>query len=251
MIAAVGASSIFYSHRYTNTVKVWGLYSVQFFNLFVGAPVVLLSLMNIALEIVQRPEVQNVPLSSNIIFLLFGLSIISTAIGIGIHSTSTSVSEAFPKGVRTKAFLINEVFHKYLSHELTNLGAIGISLSLGLLEINHPSQIPEFSLTIAVGLGLVISLVAASSIIRGTFIGLSIFASFLVSLMLAIPMYTLYSADKIISYPMAVTCFVSVTVTFILLSLAALGVSFSDAFAKKLVKFLFPTGHPVRESFHL
>ncbi len=251
LIMTMVTAFIFYSHRYTNKVKIWGLYSVQFFNLFVGSPLVLLVILNIALDIVRRPEIEHITLSSNILFALLGLSIISTAIGNGIHSTSTSVSEAFPQGVRTKAFLTNEVFHRYLSHELGNLGGIGIAVFLGLLETNHPAQVPEFGLLSAALFGIVIGILAATYIVRGTFVGLSLFASFFGLIFMSIALYPLYDSGEIVHYPISVMAFAAVAAVFVLLITTSLIVLFSDRLSKRLVKFIFPKGHPMRESFHL
>lgn len=52
-------------------------------------------------------------------------------------------------------------------------------------------------------------------------------------------------------YPISVTMFVAVTAVFISLTVVALTVFFSDNLTRKLVRILFPRGHPIREIFHL
>lgn len=252
MILATAIAAVFYTRkRYAGTKRLFGLYSAQFFNLFVAMPIITISIVNITLEVNSRPEVQNIPTSANLILSLLILSLISTAIGNGIHSTSTSVSEAFPEETRTKAYFTNEIFHKYLSHEFINIGAIGIAIFLGLLEINHPAQYPPFSPGIAVSLGIIIGFIASFSIIRGTYIGLSLLILFWGMLVMAFSIYPLYSSHHLYNYPLSLMNLTSIATTFLLLLAFSIIVIFTDNLEKRVVKLIFPKRDELRKSFHI
>ncbi|GEM_PF-6754755 len=253
IIATAITSTVFYTKsRYTGTKKVLGLYSAQFFNLFIGMPIVMVSVINIVLGVASRPEVQNLFTSTSVILSFIIASLISTGIGIAIHSTSTSVYEAFQKSEHNdKAYLTNEVFHKYLSHEFANVGAICLIIFIGILEVNHPAPNPIFSLGIAELFGLLIGAITSFSIIQGTYVGLSLLTSFWRSLLMSVAMFPIYGFENLQNHPLSVAMLTSVTLIFILLLLFSLAILFTEGPKKKLIKILFPKEHQVRKLFHM
>jgi hypothetical protein len=144
-----------YPKRFTSHKRIDGLYLVQFYYLVIGTPIVAVSLINLATEVISRPTVHLLPISTDVVYSCYIVCILVAAIGAGIHSTSTSVSQTFKGHPKSDAYLTNERFHLGLSHHMGYLGGIGTLLCLFLLELNHPTfQIFDPRVTILIGVML-------------------------------------------------------------------------------------------------
>lgn len=243
------SSVLVYSKRYTNSFHLGGLFLVQFYDLVIVSSLVFVALINIAIEISSRPEVVNIPVPTLVIFSFLSFFIALAFIGNAIHSTSASVSQAFPKGSRTKAYFTNEFFHKSTSHDMTYLGAAGIILFLGLLELNHPAVTQVLGLGLVLIFGAGTGVILALSTIWSTFIGVSLASAFVTSLVLLFNVQGVW--DHLENYPVTVMMLSSaLTILGILFVFGAIILTSKKA-TRSVVKHLFPKGHPAREYFHL
>lgn len=243
-----------YKKRFTSEFNFGGMHFIQFYY-FIVAPVIVILFINAALDIIRRPEAINFPLPSNLMFILFAFSLILGAMGVAIHSTSTTVYEAFKRGkdlqseVEKKAYKINELYHQSLSHNLVYLGSLGGLLMLGLLELNHPrmESMANFNLTVA--LGITLGIVGTIGILRGAHVGFEIVASFFGSVILGYSVRT-YALDTT-SYPIAFASLAAMVTVFSLLSLTTIIFLISESLSKRVVKRTFPKGHPFHENINL
>lgn len=229
------------------------------------APLAGILLINIAFQIFQRPAVHNIPLSDSFLFIMVVLSAIICSIGVGIHSTSTSVYQAFLRDKRyigqeedeiekNQAFLINEKYHGNLSHNLTYLGGIFVWFFIALLEVNHPNTKGILPLTddliVAVGIviGTISSLAVLWSAYSGFNIGIVLISTFLTSLLLYLFAYP--DMHTVVAYPMSYAMFLSLLTMFSLLALVTLIFIASERLSHRLVKRAFPKGHAAHEELH-
>ncbi len=239
---------IVYKLRYSSMLKIRGLYFVQFYYLMIVTPIMAMALINIGLDITNLPEINNFPVSTDVLFSLYLLSIIIGAIGSGIHSTSTSVAEAFKNKVTLNAYTINEGFHGPLSHELVFLATAFVTLFIGLLGINHP--LPSFTnITFIIFVSFIIGIVNAVTVIRSTHIGISLITSFTTTLILLITILPISHQLQI--YPYSILALTSAFTTFCLLLIASLIYATSKRISKVLIKACFPKGHPIHEVFQM
>lgn len=92
---------LLYRRRFTSELRIGGFYFTQLVYL-IFSPVAAALLLNVAFEIVNRPKEAIFPASNAWLFNLFSLSIVVASIGAAIHSTSTSVYQAFLKDRRVQ-----------------------------------------------------------------------------------------------------------------------------------------------------
>ncbi|HBL51897.1 MAG: hypothetical protein A3D24_00975 [Candidatus Blackburnbacteria bacterium RIFCSPHIGHO2_02_FULL_39_13] len=242
---AVVSAAFVYTKRYSSSRRIGSLYFIQFFYLFVLSPAVFISLLNIALNIYLRVPTPEA-IDGSLLFSLFALSLAIGVAGNGIHSTSTSVFQAFQKRSQLKAFLTNEAFHGPLSHDMTFAGSLLTAFFLSLLEITRPASYSQ-SLTIFIFLGILIGLAQAISIIWSTHIGLNLGVSFICVAILS--SFLPQMQDSLFLYPIAISMFSLLATTFVILAFVGLSVVLFKSTTKKMVRLLFPTGHPIHESF--
>ncbi len=238
-----------YRKRYTSEMRVKGLYFIQFYYLFILTPIISLSLIQIGLEVMRRPEVINFPVESQVLFSMYLLSIIFCTIGSGIHATSTSVSQALRKYNYLQAFHINEGFHGALSHDMIIVGIVYAANFIMLLELNHPlSQANNYYL-LSIVLGICIGIGGVITVIRGTHLGINIIASVISLFIEAVALFPLsYSLHY---FPFATTAHIAL-ITFVVGLLIATLIYLSSArLTKHLIRFCFPKGHPLRENFRM
>jgi hypothetical protein len=239
-------TAFMYSKRYTSTRRIGGLYLVQFYNLLIATPLIVLALFNIALEIFLRPEVVNIPISSRILYSLFCLALTIGAIGSGIHATSTSVAQSFPIGSRSRAYFTNEVFHGVMSHDMLYLAGIMLTVILTFLEINHPISSYNYSLETLISVGILIGICQAMGVVWSTHIGVNLIAAFFGTF---IVLYTYNPFINWTEHPLAVIFLVSLGTIFITLGVVGVIYLKSKRLSDRLVRFIFPKGHPFREVF--
>lgn len=200
-------------------------------------------MFDVGSDIFSRPHVVNLPISGNILYNLYNFSVMMIVVGMGIHSTSTSVYQSFKNKDRLEkeAFHTNELIHGPWSHNMSQLGAMFSILLLGLLELNHPyfGRIINFNLLL-VG-GIFLGTLGTISVLRSTYMSLPMIISFIGSLVLG---YGLRNyAMNIYSYPMAIIATSAIITMFILVSLASITFAVSETWSKKIVKRAFPKGH--------
>lgn len=234
------------------------MYYVQLYYLILGV-VGPLVLFYAGLDIYHRPEVRNLPISSNLLLGFYTTALVVAAIGAGIHSTATSVYQALIKEKQThlQSFKINEIFHLNLSHNLLFIGTLLASFFLSVLEINHPSSRNSMFLNAGstITLGVVIGLIETVTILRSaghTFsshINYSIIGSAIASL--AIFIFCRPFMTSVDAFPVAFILFSSlVTVLLCLIILTAIFMT-SHSLSEKIVNRTFPVGHPFREVLKL
>lgn len=234
------------------------MYYVQLYYLIL-AVVMSLLLIYIGLNIYLRPEIKNLPVGSTLILGLYTISMLVAAMGAAIHSTATSVYQAFVKEKQThlESFRINEIFHLNLSHNLIFIGVIFASFFLSVLEINHPSTRDSMFLNAGstITLGVVIGLIETITILRSahiTFsshINYSIIGSLIGSL--AIFIFCRPYMTSVDAFPVAFIMFSSlVTVLLCLVIITAIFIT-SHSLSEKIVNRTFPVGHPFREVLKL
>lgn len=255
----LGVSAILvYRKRFTSERRISGMYFVQLYYLIL-AVVVPLVLFYAGLDIYQRPEVRNLPVSSTFLLGLYTTALVVAAIGGGIHSTATSVYQSLVKEGQQhlKSFKVNEIFHLNLSHNFLFLGIIFASFFLSILEINHPSSRNSLFLNAGstITLGVVIGLIEVVTILRSagaTFsshINYSILGSAGGSL--AIFIFCRQYMTSVDAYPVAFILFSSLmTVFFTLIGITAIFMT-SHNLSEKIVNKTFPQGHPFREVLKL
>jgi hypothetical protein len=259
IITFFGLSALFiYKKRFTSEKRISGMYYVQFYYLIL-AVVGPLVLFYAGLDIYHRPEVRNLPLSSNLLLGLYTTSLVVAAIGIGIHSTATSVYQSLIKENQKhlESFRINEIFHLNLSHNFLFIGALLASFFLSVLEINHPSSRNSMFLNAGstITLGVIIGVIETITIFRSaghTFsshINYSIIGSAAGSL--AIFIFCRPFMTSVDAYPVAFILFSSLlTVFFCLIGTTAIFMT-SHSLSEKIVNRTFPPGHPFREVLKL
>ncbi len=234
------------------------MYYVQLYYLILSVVMSLL-LIYIGLNIYLRPEIKNLPIGSTFILGLYTISMLVAAMGAAIHSTATSVYQAFVKEKQThlESFRINEIFHLNLSHNLIFIGVIFASFFLSVLEINHPSTRDSMFLNAGstITLGVVIGLIETITILRSahiTFsshINYSIIGSLIGSL--AIFIFCRPYMTSVDAFPVAFIMFSSlVTVLLCLVIVTAIFIT-SQSLSEKIVNKTFPVGHPFREVLKL
>lgn len=249
---------LIYKKRFTSEKRISGMYYVQFYYLIL-AVIGPLVLFYAGLEIYHRPEVRNLPISSSFILGCYTVSLVLAAIGVGIHSTATSVYQALVKENQThmESFRINEIFHLNLSHNFLFLGALLSSFFLSVLEINHPSTRDSMFLNAGstITLGVFIGLIETVAILRSagsTFsshINYCIVGSAIGSL--AIFIFCRPFMTSVDAYPVAFILFSSLmTVFFCLVGITAIFIT-SHSLSEKIVNRTFPPGHPFREVLKL
>lgn len=259
IVTLLGVSAlIVYRKRFTSERRISGMYYVQLYYLIL-AIVVPLVLFFAGLDIYHRPEVRNLPISSDLFLALYLTSLVVAAIGAGIHSTATSVYQSLVKeGQRhLESFSINEIFHLNLSHNLIFIGIIFASFFLSVLEINHPSS--RYSMFLNAGstiiLGVIIGLIEVVTILRSaghTFsshINYAILGSAAGSL--SIFVFCRPYMTSVDAFPVAFILFSSLmTVFFCLIGILAIFKT-SHSLSEKIVNKTFPPGHPFREVLKL
>ncbi len=247
-----------YKKRFTSQGRISGMYFVQLYYFILAIADSLLMIM-IALNIFQRPELHNLQISSSFVFGLFSASVITAAIGVGIHSTATSVYQALIKEKQTelKSFRINEIFHLNLSHNLIFISVILASFFLAVLEINHPSTRDSMFLNAGstITLGVMIGLIETIAILRSsgtTFsshLNYCILGTFLGSV--AIFIFCRPFMTSVDAYPVAYIMFASLVTVFLSLIITTAIFMTSHTLSSKIVKRTFPEGHPFREVLKL
>lgn len=223
---------------------------VQIYYLLI-TPILALLMFDIGSDIFSRPNVGNVPIPGNILFNAFNFSVMMSVVGIGIHSTSTSVYQSFRKRdkVEKEAFHTNELFHGAWSHNMMFVGVISTTMLLGLLELNHPYFGRMINFNLLLFGGILVGIMAAVAMLRGAHIGFPIVASFLASIALGFSIR--HYALNVNSYPMAIISVASLVTLFLLLSLAAIIFAISESLSKRVVKRAFPKGHPFHQGIEL
>ncbi len=245
------SSAVFlYRKRFTSGIKIAGLYLVQIYYLFM-TPICALLLFDIGSDIFSRPEIGNVPLPDNILFNMFNFWVMITVVGMGIHSTSTSVYQSFKKKdkLEKEAYHTNELFHGPWSHNLTQVGGIFCVMLLGLLELNHPyfGRVINFNLLIFGGIFL--GILEAVTILRSAYISLPLLTAGFGSIIVG---YTIRNfAFNIYSYPMTIITLSSLVTLFVLLSAASIVFAISESLSERVVHRAFPQGHPFHEAINL
>ena len=259
IVVLLGISAILvYRKRFTSEKRISGMYYVQLYYLILGL-VVPLVLFYAGLDIYHRPEVKNLPISSNFLLGLYTTALVAAAMGTGIHSTATSVYQALKKEGQQhlESFRINEIFHLNLSHNFIFIGILFASFFLSVLEINHPSARNSMFLNAGtvVTLGVVIGLIEVVTILRSagssfySHINYSIIGSALGSL--AIFIFCRPYMTSVDAFPVAFILFASLmTVFFCLVGITAIFIT-SHSLSEKIVNRAFPSGHPFREVLKL
>lgn len=239
-------SVVVYSKRFTSNRQIKGLYFVQFYYLAIATPLLALSLIQIGLEIFKNKEVLNFPLSSDLLLSGYILSIIIGAIGAGIHSSSTSVSEAFKGHIHLYAFRLNEQFHGPLSHEFVFLAGAFVTLFIGLLGINHPNPL-AINPWIGILFGALVGLMNSITVIRSTHVGISLLSAFFTTVILSGIISQLQL--NLSFYPYVVFALSSAATIFFVLSVASMIYATSKRGTRVLIELFFPKGHPIHEFF--
>ncbi len=255
----LGLSAIFiYKKRFTSERRISGMYYVQLYYLILGVigPLVL---FYAGLDIYHRLEVGNLPVSSNLLLGLYTTSLVVAAMGVGIHSTATSVYQALKKEKQEhlESFKINEIFHLNLSHNFIFIGILFASFFLSVLEINHPSSRNSMFLNAGtvITLGVVIGLIEVITILRSA--GSSFYSHINYSIIgsatgsLAIFIFCRPFMTSVDAFPVAFILFASLmTVFFCLVVITAIFMT-SHSLSEKIVNKTFPPGHPFREVLKL
>lgn len=259
ILILLGLSAIFaYRKRFTSEKRISGMYYVQLYYLILGV-VGPLVLFFAGLDIYHRPEVHNLPISSNLLLALYAASLVVGGMGIGIHSTATSVYQSLVKEgqIGLESFRINEIFHLNLSHNFLFLGTLFASFFLTLLEINHPSSRNSMFLNAGstITLGVIIGLIEVMTILRSaghTFsshINYSILGTAVCSL--AIFIFCRPFMTSVDAFPVAFIIFSSLmTVFFCLVGIVGIFMT-SHSLSEKIVNRAYPVGHPFREVLKL
>lgn len=259
IVTLLGLSALFvYKKRFTSEKRISGMYYVQLYYLIL-AVVGPLILFFAGLEIYQRPEVRNLPISSSFMLACYTVCLVLAAIGVGIHSTATSVYQSLVKEQQThlESFRINEIFHLNLSHNFLFIGILLASFFLSALELNHPSSNNSLFLNAGTTIifGIIIGLIETATILRSaghTFsshINYSIMGSAAGSL--AILIFCRPFMTSVDAYPVAFILFSSLlTVFFALVGITAIFMT-SHSLSEKIVNRTFPPGHPFRDVLKL
>lgn len=241
-ILAVVSSAILYSVRFTTKLRLIGLDLVQFYYIAIAAPLAFLSIINLGLEIINRQEIVNLPLSTNLLFSGYLLTTCMAVIGTAIHSTSTTVAKDFPKNHNCQAQETNEVFHGHLSHYMTYLGGIFTVVFLAFLEVNHPDFNTILNPDISMVFGAILGLASIIGIIWSTYIFVHLIASFLATSIL-LYIYLNYIQIKEY-YPLFLFSLTAESVVFGGLLITFVIFKSSNKLTRQFIKFFFPSGHP-------
>ena len=236
------AGVIVYKKRFTAGTKIGGLYWIQLYYLFL-TPIGALLMFDVGSDIFSRPHLVNLPVPGNILFNLYNFSVMMIVVGMGIHSTSTSVYQSFKNRDKSEkeAYHTNELIHGPWSHNMSQLGAMFSVILLGLLELNHPYSGRIINFNFLLMAGIFLGTLGTISILRSTFISFPLIAAFIGSLVLGYGLKTY--ATNFYSYPMATIATLGVLTMFVLLSLASIIFAVSEKWSKKIVKRAFPKGH--------
>ncbi len=241
---------IVYRRRFTSGVKIGGLYWVQLYYLFL-TPVGALLMFDVGSDIFSRPHVGNVPIPGNILFNIYNFSVMMIVVGVGIHSTATSVFQSFKSKdkLEKEAYHTNELIHGPWSHNMSQVGAIMSVMLLGLLELNHPYFGRAINFNLLLLGGITLGILGVISVLRSAYISFPLVTSFIGSVLVGygIRNYAL----NLSSYPMAIVSLSALVTMFALLSLAALIFAISETLSKKVVSRTFPKGHPFHEEISL
>jgi hypothetical protein len=214
-------------------------------------PVGALLLFDIGSDIFSRPEVGNLPIPSNILFNLFNFAVMITVVGVGIHSTSTSVYQSFKKKgkFQKEAFKTNELFHGPWSHNLTYVGSIVSILLLGLLELNHPYFGRTINFNLLIFSGILLGIIGTIIILRGTYLTLPLITAFIGTVLVGHSVRNF--AFNIYSYPMTIVSVAALLTIFTLLMLSSIIFALSETLSKRVVHRTFPKGHRFHEGIDL
>lgn len=250
LISILISATVIYKKRFTSETKIGGLYFVQLYYM-VMTPIGALLLFDIGSDIFSRPQVGNFIIPSNILLNVFNFCVMMSVVAIGIHSTSTSVHQSFKKKDKLEkdAYHANELIHGPWSHNLAYVGSILSVLLLGLLELNHPYFGRTINFNVLVFGGVILGILGAVAVLRGTYISMSLIAVFLGSIVMGYSFR--HMATNIISYPMAIISLASLVTMFILLTGAAVTFAISNTLSKKVVSRAFPKGHRFHEGIDL
>lgn len=250
---------LLYRRRFTSEMRIGGLYFTQLAYL-IFSPVAAAILLNIAFEIVNRPTVTLFPVSNAWLLNLYALTIIIAAIGAAIHSTSTSVYQAFLKDrrifknknqqLKSESFKTNEIFHGSLSHNLSYVGGILASVFLILLELNHPSQSTFWlNLPLLFIIGITMGLVEGIAVLWSGHISYSLVTATISSIFVYI--FCLPSLTAVNAYPVAIILTISLVTLSLILVIASFIFIASASLSKRMIKRLFPKNHPIYQSIEL
>ncbi len=248
-IALIMLSAVLvYRKRFTSDGSIRGMYYVQLYYLIIS-PFVCALFINLGLEIYNRPEIQNLPVSSNLLFVLYCVSVATAGIGAGIHSTSTSVYQSFA-GVnqfKSRPFETNENFHGGLSHNMLFLATIASTIILAFLEINHPAlnRLPFLNQPSIIGLGIAFGIFLAVAILRSLHIGYSLLASLFGAVLI------LYFGKSFMTnvamFPVSFVALSSLLTAFFFLAGTVVIFLISGNLSRKILKRAYPKGHPFHE----
>lgn len=248
-IALIMLSAVLvYRKRFTSDRSVKGMYYVQLYYLIIS-PFVCALFINLGLEIYNRPEIQNLPLSSNLLFVFYCVSVATAGIGSGIHSTSTSVYQSFAsiKQFKSRPFETNENFHGGLSHNMLFLATILATTILAFLEINRPtfSRSVLLNQPSVIGLGVAFGIFFAIAVLRSLHIGYSLLASLFGAV------FILYFGKpfmtNIAMYPVSFIALSSLITVFFTLATTVVIFLVSGSLSQKILRRAYPKGHPFHE----
>lgn len=241
-ILTIISAAFLYAQRRHTRLRLAGVNLVQMYYLAVAAPLILLSIINIGLDIIKRPSVLNLNLPDQLIFSLYVLSTCIGIVGTAIHSTSATIADDFGKSEISKARETNEIFHGPLSHYMTYIGGILAVAFLAILDFNHPDIRSLLSIDWAIILGVLLGLAATIGIIWSTYISGHLVVSFLATSILT---YLLWPfLNDLGSFPVAILSLVAETVVFGGLLIALVIFKSNNSLTRKFIKMFFPSGHP-------
>jgi hypothetical protein len=234
---------LIYPKRYTSKRKIKGLYFVQFYYLAIAAPLAAVFLINLATDIVNRPEVSATFIPTDLLYSLYILCVVVGAIGSGIHSTSTSVYETFGHEKHSEAFKLNERFHMGVSHTMLYVACVFAMISLALLELNHPITGAAYPYKMTIPFGIVIGLMFGIPVVWSTIIRYTMISALIGTSIIGV---AFMGADiDMRQVPFAVICATTVSTAGFVLLLSAIIYKTSERFTYKLIKLLFPRNHTI------
>lgn len=235
-------SLLLFSQRFSpRTIKQFPI--VQFFYLFVSAPLISLSLINIAIDVMHRPGQSLEIIPDQVLFSLFCFSVILGALGAGIHSLSVTISNSLLLHERLKAFRISESVHGFLSHEMLYINAMIVAFLLILLEQNHPVT-HRVEPLISVGAGLIVGLVIGLSMVLGMYIRVNLLLGSPMVLFTFVLMWVNY--DYLASFPYSVMAATALLFSYAILIISLIIFEFCRSFTIFCVRHIFPSGHRLR-----
>jgi len=129
---------------------------VDWINLLVLPTIVYLALATIVISILSRYKINILEVDDETLFSLLILAAMFAFIGNTVHFCGKVLSRYIPINKNDIIYQVNEVFHDKLSHYLSFMGVLVTIFLIGILEINHPSQVimssVQFSTMIIVGM---------------------------------------------------------------------------------------------------